>query len=383
MRTALPRTRPLPVWLLVFVVLLAAALSACMPRIAPAGPGGGPPALAGDALRTGGGLRLPMRKWLSPDQEPEAVILALHGFNDYSMAFDSPASWMANQGYAVYAYDQRGFGGAPHRGLWGGTGRMVGDFGTAVALLRERYPDTPVFALGSSMGGAVILAAAGRGVMPDLDGVILAAPAVWARETMPFYQRWALWVSVRTVPWMTLTGSGLGVQASDNITELRALGTDPKVIKATRIDAMQGLTDLMGEALAAGEDLSAPALVMYGEKDEIVPSGPTLRLWRQFEDSPAVTTALYADGWHMLLRDLQGYTVWRDIEAWIEAEIGGGPERGRALPSRAGARAGTALALGRIPLPKDVAIAPPPYESVQEFTAGLEGTDTGDEPQND
>jgi hypothetical protein len=27
--------------------------------------------------------------------------------------------------------------------------------------------------------------------------------------------------------------------------------------------------------------------------------------------------AVYRNGWHMLLRDLEGETVWRDIAAWI------------------------------------------------------------------
>ena len=30
----------------------------------------------------------------------------------------------------------------------------------------------------------------------------------------------------------------------------------------------------------------------------------------------------YANGYHMLTRDLQGETVWRDIEKWISARAG-------------------------------------------------------------
>ena len=159
--------------------------------------------------------------------------------------------------------------------------------------------------------------------------MILSAPAVWARDTMPFYQRGALWLAARLIPWAKFTGEGLGVQASDNIEMLRGLGRDPLFIKETRVVAIEGLTDLMSEALDGGAALKAPALVLYGEKDEVVPPDPTLRFWRSLpEGGESQRLALYPDGWHMLLRDLQAEVVLADIEAWIA-------ERDAALPSGA------------------------------------------------
>ena len=108
------------------------------------------------------------------------------------------------------------------------------------------------------MGAAVILAAYGNGDRPEADGVVLSAPAVWSRDHMPFYQRGALWLGARTVPWMKLTGRGLEIRASDNDDMLRALGADPLVIKETRIDAIHGLVDLMDTALEAAPSLRSP-----------------------------------------------------------------------------------------------------------------------------
>ena len=130
----------------------------------------------------------------------------------------------------------------------------------------------------------------------------------------------------------------MGIQASDNVEMLRGLGRDPMVIKRTRIDAVYGLVNLMDEALAAAPAVDRPTLLLYGEKDEIVPKDPTFRLWR---DLPAETDglhrrALYAEGWHMLLRDLQAEVVLRDIVAWTR-------DRHAPLPSSADARAMAAL----------------------------------------
>ena len=196
-----------------------------------------------------------MRLW-QPDvahgAKVDAVIVALHGFNDYSNAFKGPGEAWAKQGIATLAYDQRGFGAAPERGLWPGRAVLAGDAATATRLAHQRFPGVPVYLLGESMGGAVaIVAATGATTAerPVYDGLILVAPAVWGRRTMGFFPKAALWVASHTIPDMTFTGSGFHIKPSDNMEMLRAFVRDPLVIKATRVDSIKGLVDLMDAAL--------------------------------------------------------------------------------------------------------------------------------------
>ena len=234
------------------------------------------PALTETALTTTDAETLPLRRWL-PEGRPSAVILALHGFNDYSNAFDAPAKAWAKRGIATYAYDQRGFGGAPGRTRWPGSAALATDAVTAATLLRAKYPHAPLYLLGESMGGAVaILAASGAtGIRPaPVDGVILSAPAVWTRESMQFLPRMALWAGVRMFPGAVFTGESLHILASDNIPMLIALGKDPMVIKGARVDTMYGLVDLMDRTIAAAPRLAAPLLVMYGAHDAVIPADP-------------------------------------------------------------------------------------------------------------
>lgn len=322
------------------LLLVAVTLSAaCTPQLAPSGPGPeiGGPQLQEDLFITADGLALPLRSW-QPETAPSAIILALHGFNDYSKAFSESASDWAARGIATYAYDQRGFGAGPNPGLWGGSDALIGDLIDAASALKARYPDLPLFLLGESMGGAVIMAALGTDDPPSAEGIILAAPAVWARSTMPWIQRTALWLSVHTMPWAKLTGRGLKIQASDNIEMLRGLGRDPLVIKETRVDAIYGLVNLMDMALASAPTIDRPALLLYGQRDEVVPKDPTFQLWRGLpeEDRRIQRQALYENGWHMLLRDLDAATVRRDIAAWIADPTA-------PLPSGADAKAAAAL----------------------------------------
>ena len=65
--------------------------AACTPVVIPMGPPRAEPALANDALVMADGVRLPLHVWL-PQGPPRAVIVALHGFNEYSRSFVADAA---------------------------------------------------------------------------------------------------------------------------------------------------------------------------------------------------------------------------------------------------------------------------------------------------
>ncbi len=299
--------------------LLFLLLEACTPHVVPLGPETADPQLVHRAVLSADGARLPLRAWKPLNREPDAILLALHGFNDYSNFFDDAGGWLAERGIASYAYDQRGFGATRTAGLWSGGAVMAADATVVTRLLRQIYPGRPLYLLGDSMGGAVALVAMAAPVPPDVDGVILVAPAVWGRKTMPWFQRWMLELSAHTLPWLPVSGTDLGIRASDNRDMLHRQWLDPLVIKDTRIDAVYGLVDLMDKALDAAPRLRAPALILYGEKDEIIPREPTRLLLSRLsaEDTARGRIALYEDGYHMLLRDLGAETYWTDLLHWI------------------------------------------------------------------
>lgn len=289
--------------------------SACSPHVNHPGQQVMQPRLERESFRAADGAILPVRSWL-PEKKPfKAIIVAVHGFNDYSNSFTFPGNYLRQHGVACYAYDQRGFGAAPGRGLWAGVEAYTDDLSSIVKEIRRLYPDVPLYILGESMGGAVTIAAMTGRNPPVVDGVILIAPAVWGRQTMPWYQRWLLDSAAHIVPWLELTGEGLKVIPTDNIELRRAISRDPLFIRDTRIDSMYGLTNLMDEALSNAEKLHVPTLVQYGKKDQIIPREPTLLMLGKMPET--TRKAFYADGYHMLLRDLQREKPLSDMVAWI------------------------------------------------------------------
>ena len=83
------------------------------------------------------GFRLPLSRWEAIGNT-RAIVLALHGFNDYSSAFDSLGQYLSPRGITVIAYDQRGIGKTAGHGLWHGSDRMSKDMVIITGQLLER-----------------------------------------------------------------------------------------------------------------------------------------------------------------------------------------------------------------------------------------------------
>lgn len=297
-------------------------LSACSPNVmTPPAASESYPGISERLFTSYDNTRLPLRAW-RPSGETAGVIIAVHGFNDYSNFVADAARFFNNNQLAVYAYDQRGFGETAARGRWSGSQTLADDLLAFIAQLKMLYPDTPLYVLGDSMGGAVAIRAMAGRDNPGVEGLILVAPAVWARSTMPFYQRFFLSLAAHIIPWKKVSGEAIRIKPSDNIEMLKQLGKDPLVIKKTRIDTLYGLANLMDEAYANGARLKQRLLLLYGEKDEIIPRDPVFEFYQKLplRALGKQRMILYKNGYHMLLRDMQAEIVLRDIVDWVNEQ---------------------------------------------------------------
>lgn len=304
------------------LIAAGAVATACAPRVVGRGPDVTAPAVAPttDTLVMPDGYRLPLRTWL-PQEAPRAILLGLHGFNDHAGAWDVPAPLFTDQGFALYAYDQRGFGATSSRGFWPGTDALVADAVAAATLLRARHPGIPLVVLGESMGAAVLLAAGGK---VPADAWVLLAPAVWGRASMNGLYRGVLWFFAHTLPQLALSGANPVTKVTDDEAVLRILARDDKLIRQTRIDAVSGLVDLMDDAVAAAPTFSpGPALLLWAGKDDLVPGGATAAFLDALPPAPPAPRTVRHErtGYHLLLRDTgrgQRATVIGD---WIKGVL--------------------------------------------------------------
>ena len=308
---------------LVATLVLACLAAACAPTLQQAGRpeiGFTGPRLEDHAFVSFDGARLGLTRWeAKAPAEPWAVIIGVHGMNDYAAAFHLAAPWWAARGVTTLAYDQRGFGRSPGRGVWAPDALRTEDLRTLVALARARYPHATLAVVGESLGGAVTIEAFASTRPPAADRVVLAAPAVWGWSSQALPNRVALWLAARVAPGKVITPPRWltgHISPTDNEAELEVMGRDPLMVWGARFDALYGLVDTMQTAQDETGQIHGPVLYLYGAHDQIIPKGATARALTHLP--PSDRTAYYADGWHLLLRDRQAETVWADILSFIK-----------------------------------------------------------------
>jgi alpha-beta hydrolase superfamily lysophospholipase len=291
------------------------------------------PRIERDAVISFDGAKLGLSEW-DAQGEPWAVIVGVHGMNDYANAFHMAAPWWAEQGVTTVAYDQRGFGRSPDRGIWAGDDLMVEDLRTVTALVRQKYPKALVVVAGESLGGAVAAEAFASDQPPMADRLVLLSPAVWGWKTQPLPNKTLLWFAanftgpkVYTPPhWLTDR-----VSPTDNRDELIAMGRDPLMIWGARSDTLYGLVNTMDKAAEAVGQTQVPTLYLYGAHDEIIPKTAAFKAASRLK--PTDRSAYYANGWHLMMRDREGPMVWRDILAFIRDPAAALPSGAPKIPT--------------------------------------------------
>ena len=270
--------------------------------------------------------------------EPDVVIIAVHGMNDYAGAFNAAGKWWSDHGATVYAYDQRGFGRSPGWMIWPEPDVMRKDLATAVDVARRRHPGAKIAVVGESMGAAVAITEFAQSDAPKADALILSGPGLRGWGTLPWFYSASLWVSTHVRPdWIVVPPKGVRVVATDNNEKLREMWFNPLVQKSNRIDSVYGVVSIMEEADAdiAKLNPAVPTLLLYGPKDEIIPADGVMRATAKM---PAhVRTAYYTKGYHMLMNDLQARTVWSDVLGFVRSPESPLPSRAPPLPWLAGA----------------------------------------------
>ncbi len=246
--------------------------------------------------------------------QPEYVVVGVHGMNDYALAFEYAGPYWAARGVTTYAYDQRGFGRSIDRGRWPQEELMREDLRTAVRLARARHPDAILSVVGISMGAAVAMTAFGSDAPPEqVDRLILSGPGLRGWGGLPFMHKASLWASTKVRPgWIVVPPKVVvrRITPSDNHDMLVRRGQDELNLFDNRIDQVYGVVSVMENGHKAASRLPKNTLVLYGARDEIIPehymrrTAPTLPLH--------VRTAYYENGYHMLMRDLQHETVLAD-----------------------------------------------------------------------
>ncbi|MDR1786568.1 MAG: lysophospholipase [Spirochaetaceae bacterium] len=295
------------------------------------------------------GARLALHSWL-PQGEPRAVLLICHGMVEYAKRFDYPARALAEQGIAVFAHDQRGHGetagtldAAGYICPGDGFARVVLDLRDLVRKLKGNFPGKKIMLLGHSFGsfvsqgfiehyGAEIDGCLLSGTAGPRPGLITAA-SLLVKVVIAFKGD-----RYRSSLLRALTFGGYNKRIAGPISPSAWLSRDPAAIQKHDADPwntfvpttsffrdlMTGLERIHKKEAMRGIPKDLPVLLFAGDADPVGDYGKTVSalagIYRA-NGMTDVTLALYPQGRHEMLHEINKDEVIGDILSWINERL--------------------------------------------------------------
>lgn len=262
-----------------------------------------------------------IQRWTSTN-ESKAILVCVHALGLSAHAYEDFGNKFSEAGYDIYAIDVRGFGN--NRTVQGrdklDLNRTVDDIKILISFIRKNNTEKPLFLVGESMGGAVVLKAASK--YPELiSGILVSAPA---------YKLYKLKrLTFKGLGDILLPGTGPAaksviVQATSNI----------KLREHWRKDSSNHKLDLsFGEAISYYRFVRnspkysngikvLPVCILHGLNDHLAKPSGSAKIFKNLrsKDKLLVIDCLAE---HILLEEEQlSNRLQNLISAWLEKHIG-------------------------------------------------------------
>ncbi|MBX7113321.1 MAG: lysophospholipase [Myxococcaceae bacterium] len=211
-----------------------------------------------------------------PEGKPRAAVVLLHGTGEHSGRYVEMARKLAKEGYAVFAYDQRGHGKSQgYRVYVKDFQDYTQDLNAFMKEVREQLPGAKVALYGHSLG-ALVAANYGEGLnqlrQPAPDAVVLSSPPLSELNVSPLKRMMAMVLGDIPVVDRNLV---------QNDIDVRDLSHDPSVVAAYEADELnekfvtpsfgKAFIEAQQRALYHSNDFGPPVLALSSPDDQVAP----------------------------------------------------------------------------------------------------------------
>lgn len=265
-----------------------------------------------------GGVRLFRQTW-RPEGAVRAVVANIHGLGDHSGLYPALVNHLLAAGIAVHAPDLRGNGRSPgQRAYITRWDEFREDVRRFLDVVRAEEPGLPLFLLGNSLGGLVVLEFALH--HPEgLRGVIAASPPL-GRLAVPAPLLLLGRMLSRVWPRFSLkTGLDLGGLARDPIVAQTVLA-DPLFHRYGTARLSTEVVAAIARVQAGAPRFPLPLLVLHGGADRMVPPDGSRR-FVSAAGHPDRGLIEYPEAYHVLFADTGRERTLLDLTRWIDDRL--------------------------------------------------------------
>lgn len=279
-----------------------------------------PPPEESSTLSAADGTRLHALRWAA--DAPRAALLLSHGLGEHAGRYAALARDLAPRGIEVHALDHRGHGrSGGARAYVERFSQLVDDFEAFRRHVAGQLPaGLPVFVLGHSLGGLIVLRWLEAYPQAGLSGAILSSLLLAVKKEAA---RWKLALSgtLSTVlPWLPFSNEIDPAELSSDPAHIASYRDDPLNHDKITPRLYTEMVAAMDQAVAEADRVALPLLFLVPGEDSIVQEEVTLRFARGLPGD--VTVREYPGFRHESLNEVERAQPVADVVEWMEARIG-------------------------------------------------------------
>lgn len=268
------------------------------------------------------GINFFMQGWEPDGKKPKAVVGLLHGIGEHSGRYVHVGSAMTEAGYVLVSFDLRGHGkSSGARGHFPSLNAVMQDIRQFFVQITTRYPETPQFLYGHSLGGLLALAYTMQH-SAGLKGVIVTGAAL----------RSALQEQKGKVALVNLLGSLLPAITLPSGLDANTLSRDPNVVMNYNNDSLthERVSLGLGRAsltaidfcFAHATEFSVPLLIMHGSADKLTyPSGSEDFASLAKTSNPDVSLKVWDGLYHEIHNEPEQAEVFKTEIEWLDRHL--------------------------------------------------------------
>ena len=273
----------------------------------------------------------PDRETSEPVNGPVKGILAIvHGLGEHSGRYCSVVKAAIEAGYAVFGFDNQGHGKSEgqrgHIKSWQDYRENVQAF---LHLIRRKEPTAPLFVMGHSLGGLIVLeyvlrkAQSSKFQSLNIEGIVISAPPMQpvgstTHSARAIFAKLLSGLLPRFTLKMCLDEGGL---SRDRTVEERAQ-KDPLVHPYVTLRWGAETIATIEWVKQHIKSLKLPIMLTHGGSDPIIHPAGSQALFDSIT-IPEKTFRLYPGSYHEPHNDLDAETVTADITRWLERTLAG------------------------------------------------------------
>ena len=263
--------------------------------------------------------RLYFQSWL-PDAAVKAVLFLAHGIVEHSGRYAGFGSYLASQGFAVYAFDYRHHGQSEgKKGNIDNFSLILEDFGIFLKMIQKAQPQRKTFLFGHSMGASLSMAFAEKH-QSELAGLILSGSPLRSLPRIPTAAIGLMYPLVLLTPNMGLYKLKSSTLSRDKAV-VEGYNNDPLVFRGKLtcsliISFLWSLHKIEDRL----EKIKIPALILHGTEDNLCSQEGSEVAMRKIS-SKDKSFIPYQGYHHEILNEPEKEKVWRDILDWLNKHV--------------------------------------------------------------